>query len=65
MIYNLYCDESCHLPNDNSDIMVLGTIICLKIDKQQIFQDIRAIKEKHNMRDVYKRQVFMLVIERG
>ena len=49
MIYNLYCDESCHLPNDNSDVMVLGAITCLKRDKQQIFQDIRAIKEKHNM----------------
>jgi len=25
-IYNVYCDESCHLENDNQKIMVLGAV---------------------------------------
>ena len=30
---NIYCDESCHLEHDDSDIMVLGGISC---DKKNI-----------------------------
>lgn len=48
-MHNIYCDESCHLPNDNSDVMVLGAITCLKSDKQKIFNDIRDIKTKYNL----------------
>ena len=28
MEYNIYCDESCHLEHDKSDVMVLGGIYC-------------------------------------
>lgn len=46
---NIYCDESCHLENDNSNVMVLGAISCKESSKSSIFNDIRAIKEKHNL----------------
>ena len=29
MEYNIYCDESCHLQNDNSNVMVLGAVWCI------------------------------------
>lgn len=45
----IYCDESCHLEHDKSDIMVLGGISCSDNEKQQIFEDIRRIKIKHNL----------------
>lgn len=48
-LYNVYCDESCHLENDNSDIMVLGSLQCLENDKQLIYNDIRNIKRKHGL----------------
>jgi hypothetical protein len=48
-MYLLYCDESCHLPNDGIDIMVLGTVYCRDKYKEQIFKDIRKIKEKHKL----------------
>ena len=48
-MHNIYCDESCHLPNDNSDVMVLGAITCSKENKQSIFENIRNIKQKHNV----------------
>jgi hypothetical protein len=44
MEYNIYCDESCHLENDQSDVMVLGTIWCAKEKKQEISKRIREIK---------------------
>ncbi|HAT4308647.1 TPA: DUF3800 domain-containing protein [Clostridium perfringens] len=46
---NIYCDESCHLENDLSDVMVLGGIACNKDEKVKIFNDIRRIKVKHNL----------------
>ncbi len=46
---NIYCDESCHLEHDSSDVMILGAIACYKEDKEKIFNDIRAIKIKHNL----------------
>ena len=48
--YNIYCDESCHLEHDHQKIMVLGAIRCDKTYKSQIVKEIRAIKEKHNMK---------------
>ncbi len=47
--YNIYCDESCHLEKDHSDIMVLGAITCPKNIIKEINKDIRNIKEKYNL----------------
>ena len=44
MEYNIYCDESCHLENDDIPIMVLGAIWCLKDKKKEISKHIREIK---------------------
>ncbi|WP_319370586.1 DUF3800 domain-containing protein [uncultured Ilyobacter sp.] len=45
----IYCDESCHLPNDKINSMVLGAVYCNEKYKREIFNDIRIIKEKHNL----------------
>lgn len=47
--YNFYCDESLHLPNDGSKIMVLGGIWCPKNKVKKINKDIRDIKRKYNI----------------
>lgn len=49
MIYNFYCDESCHLPDDGNRIMVLGGIWCPKSKVRKINEDIRAIKQKYSI----------------
>ena len=41
--YNFYCDESCHLEHDNSNVMVLGAVWCPK-DKRH---EIRRQKEEN------------------
>lgn len=47
--YNLYCDESCHLPNDGSKIMVLGGIWCPKGKVRKINEHIRKIKTEYGV----------------
>lgn len=47
MEYNIYCDESCHLQNDDSKVMVLGAVWCLKEKKRKIFKRLREIKVQH------------------
>ncbi|MEI7669222.1 MAG: DUF3800 domain-containing protein [Pseudomonadota bacterium] len=48
-IYNIYCDESCHLQADKSKVMAWGAVWCEK-DKAKEFSDkIRSIKQKHKI----------------
>lgn len=47
MLYNIYCDESCHLENDRQQAMVLGAIWCKQENVKTIFNEIRAIKVNH------------------
>lgn len=47
--YNIYCDESCHLENDNQKAMVFGAIWCKKQNAHKIFEDLRDIKKKHGL----------------
>ena len=46
-VYNIYCDESCHLEHDNQKSMVLGGIWCPLDKRREIAVRIREIKEKH------------------
>ncbi|MCM1538350.1 MAG: hypothetical protein NC254_08130 [bacterium] len=54
MLYTVYCDESCHLQNDKSSVMVLGAMYCPKEKKQQIYSDIRTIKKKYGLSSYFE-----------
>jgi hypothetical protein len=45
-IFNIYCDESCHLENDGQKSMVLGAITCPKDKAREIAVRLREIKEE-------------------
>lgn len=47
--FNLYCDESCHLENDESNCMALGAVIVPKNKRKDICLDIARIKAKHGI----------------
>lgn len=47
--FNVYCDESCHLPNDGQPVMVLGALWCPLERSRHIADQIRSIKEKHGL----------------
>lgn len=51
MEYNIYCDESCHLPHDAFDLMVIGGLSCPKELAHGFNRAIFDIKQKHG---VYK-----------
>ena len=46
MLYNVYCDETCHLENDGINVMVLGAIWCPQSKLKEINQRIKQIKER-------------------
>ncbi len=49
MEFNMYCDESCHLENDNSNVMTIGGIHFLKEKSKEINSRIVDIKKKHGV----------------
>lgn len=48
-IYNIYCDESCHLENDRQKVMVLGAVWCPLDSVKEIYAEIRDLKERHGL----------------
>lgn len=46
---NIYCDESCHLEHDDSDIMVLGAVYCARDKVAEINQRIKEIKNNNGV----------------
>lgn len=47
-MFNVYCDESCHLENDRQPVMALGAIWCPKSECARLSKEISEIKSKHN-----------------
>lgn len=48
-VFNVYCDESCHLEHDRQNVMVLGAIWCPLEKTRGVAQSVRAIKDKHGL----------------
>lgn len=46
--YKLFCDESCHLEHDNSNVMVLGTLCCPEDRVEAINRQIKTLRYQHN-----------------
>lgn len=48
-IFNIYCDESCHLQNDHHQVMLLGSVWCPIEKTHEIAVRIREIKQRHKL----------------
>ncbi len=46
-IYNIYCDESCHLQNDKQPVMLLGCTWCPIEEVSRLAMELRDIKRRH------------------
>ena len=53
-IFNIYCDESCHLEHDRQAVMVLGAVWCPLEKTREIASRIRDIKKKHGLPPVFE-----------
>ncbi|HAG85827.1 MAG TPA: DUF3800 domain-containing protein [Cyanobacteria bacterium UBA12227] len=49
-VFNVYCDESCHLENDHQLVMVLGAVWCPLDKVQEIAVSLREIKQHHGLK---------------
>lgn len=49
-LFNVYCDESCHLESSQIPTMVLGAVWCPQFICGKIARDIRQIKEAHGLK---------------
>lgn len=49
MLYNVYCDESCHLEHDNINVMTLGAIWCPQRKLTEINMRIKQIKSRYGV----------------
>ena len=48
-LFNIYCDESCHLEHDRQKAMAIGGVRCPEERKDEIFRRIREIKVEHGL----------------
>lgn len=48
-IFNIYCDESCHLEKDRQPAMVLGAVWCPLDKTREIAERLREIKVAHGL----------------
>jgi hypothetical protein len=46
-IFNVYCDESCHLERDGVPVMAWGAVVCEKQEVRAVAQAVRVIKAEH------------------
>lgn len=54
MSISIYCDESCHLENDESNVMGLGAISCTKSSVKSLSLQLREIKSEFGLRGEIK-----------
>lgn len=53
-VYNIYCDESCHLERDGQKAMVLGAVWIPMSKVRECAERIREIKEQHGFTRWYE-----------
>ncbi len=53
-LYNIYCDESCHLEHDCQKAMVFGGVWCPDAQRKKIAREIRALKIKFKLNPRYE-----------
>lgn len=53
-IYNVYCDESCHLEHDKQKAMVLGGVWCPLDKAHEMSVRLREIKARHKLKPSFE-----------
>lgn len=53
-LYNVYCDESCHLENDGVPVMAWGAVTCPEGEVRTIAEAIRALKAAHGLKPEFE-----------
>jgi hypothetical protein len=52
--FKIYCDESCHLEHDGSDVMAFGALRCEAESVEPITRSIKLLRQKYNYNNEIK-----------
>ena len=53
-VFNVYCDESCHLEHDHQQVMVLGAVWCPLERTRPVTRRVREIKARHRLGSTFE-----------
>lgn len=53
-VFNVYCDESCHLEKDRHKTMVLGAVWCPLVKSGEIAVRLREFKSRHGLNPFFE-----------
>src|SRR5579862_104154 len=53
-LFNVYCDESCHLENDRIPVMMLGAVWCRTSATRDLASKVRELKAKHGLTERFE-----------
>jgi hypothetical protein len=53
-VFNIYCDESCHLEHDDHRIMVLGALWCAEDKTREVAARLRELKARHSLSPTFE-----------
>jgi hypothetical protein len=53
-LYNIYCDESCHLEHDRQPVMLFGAVICPRAEIRRLNNAILVLKDSHRAKGELK-----------
>jgi len=53
-VFNIYCDESCHLEHDRQKVIVLGAVVCPLEKSREIAGRLREIKARHKLKPTFE-----------
>ena len=53
-LYNVYCDESCHLEHDGFPVMAWGAVTCPAGEVRAIAETIRTLKVVHGLKPSFE-----------
>ena len=53
-LFNIHCDESCHLEHDGVPVMAWGAVYCQADGSRAIAEAVRALKANHGLAHDFK-----------
>lgn len=53
-MFNIYCDESCHLQYDDSNIMLMGGVACKGGFVKKLYKKIREVKKQYGLSESFE-----------
>lgn len=53
-LFNVYCDESCHLEHDRVPVMAWGAVTCPEGEVRAVAEAIRALKIAHGLKSTFE-----------